>query len=224
MQVDGWLYAAQAAFAVGSKITEYNDTVTARHIDFANKTQQAHLNNGLAYNYYLNINEEKMLENKKFRLDEFELNKQIRAVVATQLVRDGSVLKSGGSANSTLMNIYRKGHQALHRKEFNFHTKLRNLKMQKKNMALETQSKNTALFNSLKGFPSLTGLALDIGGTAVQTGIKYGEGRQLKEYKQNYIPSPTITTKPKAPEPSYWDTQPYGNMARQGKSSTGFLK
>jgi len=174
---DGWLYAAQLAFSIGSKITDYNDQVTAGHIDFANKQRQAALNNNLAYNAYLNLNEQQLLDNTKYKLDEFELKKQIRRVVATQLARDGSVLKSGGSANSVLMNIHRQGLQALHRKEFNFHTKLRNLQQQRKNVALETVSKNNALYNTLKGFPSATGLALSIGGSALQTGIAYKEGR-----------------------------------------------
>ena len=193
MQVDGWLYAAQAAFAVGSKITEYNDTVTARHIDFANKTQQAHLNNGLAYNYYLNINEEKMLENKKFRLDEFELNKQIRSVIATQLVRDGSVLKSGGSAESVLNNIERQGLQALHRKDFNYQTKLKSLQTQRNNIALQTASANNQVLGSLKGVPSLTGLGLSIAGTALQSGVSYTKGLKDPTSKDKTITSTDTT-------------------------------
>jgi len=187
MGVDGWLYAAQLAFSVGSKITDYNDKVTAGHIDFANKQQQAALNNNLAYNAYLNLNEQQLLDNKKYHLDEFELKKQIRRVVATQLARDGSVQKSGGSANSVLMNIHRQGLQAIHRKEFNFHTKLRNLQKQRQNIAQETVSKNNALYNELQGFPSATGLALSIGSSGIQTGVDYQEGRasaiQTKYYK-----------------------------------------
>jgi len=193
--VDGWLYAAQLAFTVGSKITAYNDAVTASHIDFANKQQQAALNNNLAYNAYLNLNEQQLLDNKKYHLDEFELKKHIRRVVATQLARDGSVQKSGGSANSVLMNIHRQGLLALHRKEFNFHTKLRNLQQQRKNVALETVSKNNALYNTLKGFPSATGLALSIGGSALQTGIDYNEGRQQEDYPQSYTPKIPKTLK-----------------------------
>jgi hypothetical protein len=193
---DGWLYAAQAAFAIGSKITEYNDQVTAGHIDYANKQRQAALNNNLAYNAYLNLNEQQLLDNKKYHLDEFELKKHIRRVVATQLARDGSVQKSGGSANSVLMNIWRQGLQALHRKEFNFHTKLRNLQQQRKNVALETVSKNNALYNTLKGFPSATGLALSIGGSALQTGINYNEGRQQENYPSSYSPKYSTPTTP----------------------------
>jgi len=195
MGADGWLYAAQLAFSVGSKITDYNDKVTAGHIDFANKQRQAALNNNLAYNAYLNLNEQQLLDNKKYHLDEFELKKQIRRVVATQLARDGSVQKSGGSANSVLMNIHRQGLQAIHRKEFNFHTKLRNLQQQRKNVALETVSKNNALYNTLKGFPSATGLALSIGGSALQTGIDYNEGRQQEDYPQSYTPKIPKTLK-----------------------------
>ena len=181
---DGWLYAAKLAFSVGSKISDYNDQVTAGYIDFANKQQQAALNNNLAYNAYVNLNEQQLLDNTKYKLDEFELKKQIRRVVATQLARDGSVLKSGGSANSVLMNIWRQGLQALHRKEFNFHTKLRNLEIQRDNIALETQSKNTDLFNRLKGVPSTTGLALSIGSSGLQTVVDYQKGKRQESYLQ----------------------------------------
>ena len=211
---DGWLYAAQLAFSIGSKITDYNDQVTAGHIDFANKQRQAALNNNLAYNAYVNLNEQQLLDNTKYKLDEFELKKQIRRVVATQLARDGSVLKSGGSANSVLMNIHRQGLQALHRKEFNFHTKLRNLKIQRDNIALETQSKNNALFNSLKGFPSATGLALSIGGSALQTGINYKKGRQQGSYLTTTTKDQPITA-PLGPQPNDWNYE-FGNEARMG--------
>ena len=212
MSADGWLYAAQLAFSIGSKITDYNDQVTAGHIDFANKQRQAALNNNLAYNAYVNLNEQQLLDNTKYKLDEFELKKQIRRVVATQLARDGSVLKSGGSANSVLMNIHRQGLQALHRKEFNFHTKLRNLKIQRDNIALETQSKNNALFNTLKGFPSATGLALSIGGSALQTGINYKEGRQQGSYNTTTTKDQPIAA-PLGPQPKDWNYK-YGNEAR----------
>ena len=211
---DGWLYAAQLAFSIGSKITDYNDQVTAGHIDFANKQRQAALNNNLAYNAYVNLNEQQLLDNTKYKLDEFELKKQIRRVVATQLARDGSVLKSGGSANSVLMNIHRQGLQALHRKEFNFHTKLRNLKIQRDNIALETQSKNNALFNTLKGFPSATGLALSIGGSALQTGINYKKGRQQGSYLTTTTKDQPIAA-PLGPQPNDWNYE-FGNEARMG--------
>jgi hypothetical protein len=219
---DGWLYAAQLAFSIGSKITDYNDQVTAGHIDFANKQRQAALNNNLAYNAYVNLNEQQLLDNTKYKLDEFELKKQIRRVVATQLARDGSVLKSGGSANSVLMNIHRQGLQALHRKEFNFHTKLRNLKIQRDNIALETQSKNNALFNSLKGFPSATGLALSIGGSALQTGINYKKGRQQGSYLTTTTKDQPIAA-PLGPQPNDWNYE-FGNWAREGTPSSYLSK
>ena len=211
---DGWLYAAQLAFSIGSRITDHNDQVTAGHIDYANKQRQAALNNNLAYNAYLNLNEQQLLDNKKYHLDEFELKKHIRRVVATQLARDGSVQKSGGSANSVLMNIHRQGLQALHRKEFNFHTKLRNLKIQRDNIALETQSKNNALFNTLKGFPSATGLALSIGGSALQTGINYKEGRQQGSYNKTTTKDQPIAA-PLGPQEGDWNYE-FGNNARMG--------
>ena len=89
----------------------------------------------------------------------------------------GSVQKSGGSADSVLRNIEQQGLWSLHRKDMNYEIALRNLQIKRTNIALETESKNNALYNTLKGFPSSTGLALSIGGSALQTGIAYKEGR-----------------------------------------------
>ena len=50
--------------------------------------------------------------------------------------------------------------------------------MQRKNIALQTASANNQLLGSLKGFPSQTGLGLSIGGTALQSGIRYKEGQK----------------------------------------------
>ena len=172
----GWLYAASAAIGIGSKILEYNDSYRSTYYNHLQVNAQTALNNGLGYNALLAVNEEEQREFAKLALDKFELQKSIQRALATQLARDGSALKSGGSAQSVANNIERQGLNALHRKDFNFHTKLNNLKMQRKNIALQTASANNQLLGSLKGFPSQTGLGLSIGGTALQSGVEYREG------------------------------------------------
>jgi len=174
----GWLYAAEVIFSVGSKILEYNDEYQASYYNHLQVNSQTALNNRLGYNALLAVNEEEQREFEKLALDKFELQKSIQRALATQLARDGSALKSGGSAISVANNIERQGLNALHRKDFNFHTKLNNLKMQRKNIALQTASANNQLLGSLKGFPSQTGLGLSIGGTALQSGIRYKEGQK----------------------------------------------
>ena len=174
----GWLYAAQAAISIGSKILDYNDEYRSTYYNHLQVNAQTALNNRLGYNALLAVNEEEQREFEKLALDKFELQKSVQRALATQLARDGSALKSGGSAESVANNIERQGLNALHRKDFNFHTKLNNLKMQRKNLALQTASANNQLLGSLKGFPSQTGLGLSIGGTALQIGIEYKEGQK----------------------------------------------
>ena len=177
----GWLYAATAAFDIASKWNEYNDDHISAYYSRMQASRQAALNNNLAFNALLNINEEEALNYKKQAIDKFELQKDIQRALATQLARDGSANKSGGSVNNVLMNIERQGLNALYRKDFNFHTKLRNLQQQRQNIALETASKNNQVFAQIKGFPSSTGLGLSIGATALQTGLAYKEGLAKKE-------------------------------------------
>ena len=172
----GWLYAAEAAFAVGSKINDYNEASRQSYYQRIQANSQAAFNNRLSYNALLNTNEEEQLVQKKQALDKFELQKEIQRSLATQLARDGSANKSGGSAENILMNIERQGLNALYRKDFNLQTTLRNLRLKRQNIAQETANKNNQIFASLQGTPSSTGLGLSIAGTALQTGVRYKEG------------------------------------------------
>ncbi len=185
----GLLYAAEALFNVGSKISEYNDATRSAYYSHLQANAQTALNNGLGYNALLAVNEEEQLEFKKLALDEFELHKSMQRALATQMARDGSVLKSGGSAESVLNNIERQGLQALHRKDFNYQTKLKSLQMQRNNIALQTASANNQVLGSLKGVPSLTGLGLSIAGTALQSGVSYTKGLKDPTSKDKRIPS-----------------------------------
>ena len=169
----GWLFAAEAATTVGSKITEYNDQSRAAYYSALQVNAQTALNNRLGYNALLAVNEEQQREQEKLALDKFELQKSMQRALATQLARDGSVNKSGGSAESVVNNIYRQGLNALSRKDFNYETKLKNLQMQRDNIALQTASANNQALSGLKAIPSVTGLGLSIAGTAVQTKQRY---------------------------------------------------
>ena len=92
------------------------------------------------------------------------------------------------------MNIERQGLNALYRKDFNFHVKLRNLQQQRQNIALETASKNNQVFAQIQGFPSSTGLGLSIGATALQTGLRYKEGLRTKSKSTPIISTTPITS------------------------------
>ena len=170
---------AFASFALGAAkdFNDYDESIVARQNEFAYTQRQAALNNQLAYNGYLNLNEQEQMEFKRNSLDQFELQRKIRRAVAYRLAIQGNAQKSGGSAESVLRNIERQGLYSLHRKDLNYELRLRNLQLQRNNIALEVQSKNNALFGQLQGFPSATGLALSIGGTALQQGISWKKGR-----------------------------------------------
>ncbi len=169
----GWLFAAEAATTVGSKITEYNDQSRAAYYSALQVNAQTALNNRLGYNALLAVNEEQQREQEKLALDKFELQKSMQRALATQLARDGSVNKSGGSAESVVNNIYRQGLNALSRKDFNYETKLKNLQMQRDNLALQTASANNQALRGLKALPNATGLGLSIAGTGLRAGQRY---------------------------------------------------
>ena len=169
----GWLFAAEAATTVGSKITEYNDQSRAAYYSALQVNAQTALNNRLGYNALLAVNEEQQREQEKLALDKFELQKSMQRALATQLARDGSVNKSGGSAESVVNNIYRQGLNALSRKDFNYETKLKNLQMQRDNLALQTASANNKALSGLKALPNATGLGLSIAGTGLRAGQRY---------------------------------------------------
>jgi len=177
MELDTALAFASFALGAAKDINDYDESIIARQNEFAFTQRQAALNNQLAYNGYLNLNEQEQMEFKRNSLDQFELQRKIRRAVAYRLAIQGNAQKSGGSAESVLRNIERQGLYSLHRKDLNYELRLRNLQLQRNNIALEVQSKNNALYGQLQGFPSATGLALSIGGTALQKGIGWKEGR-----------------------------------------------
>ena len=169
----GWLFAAEAATTIGSKILDHNETARDSYYSHLQVNAQTALNNRLGYNALLGVNEEEQREHEKLALDKFELQKSMQRALATQLARDGSANKSGGSAESVANNIMRQGLYALHRKDFNYDTKLKNLQMQRDNIALQTASANNQALSGLKAIPSVTGLGLSIAGTGIRTGQRH---------------------------------------------------
>ena len=185
--LDTYLKLGQFTAAAGTKLMEYQETTILRQQQFHAAQEQAAFNNQLLYNSYTNLNEQEQLEYKKHAVDQFELQVQVRRAVAARLALQGSANKSGGSAESIIMNIQRQGLYSSHRKDFNYEIRIRNLQTQRANEALATKSKNNALYNSLQGFPSATGLALSIGASAVQYGSEWNKGRTDADYKRQTL-------------------------------------
>ena len=185
--LDTYLKLGQFTAAAGTKLMDFQETTILRQQQFHAAKEQAAFNNQLLYNSYTNLNEQEQLEYKKHAVDQFELQVQVRRAVAARLALQGSANKSGGSAESIIMNIQRQGLYSSHRKDFNYEIRIRNLQTQRANEALATQSKNNALYNSLQGFPSATGLALSIGGSAVQFGSEWKKGRTEADYRKETL-------------------------------------
>jgi len=200
--LDTVLGVTSFALSAAKDINDYDDNISARYDEFAFTQRQAALNNRLAYNGYLNLNEQEQMEYKRNSLDQFELQRKIRRAVAHRLAIQGNAQKSGGSAQSVLVNIERQGLYSLHRKDLNYELRLRNLQLQRDKTALEVESKNNALFGQLQGFPSSTGLALSIGGTALQKGLDWQKGRITKKVEVVGGKSTTISMPRSGSEPA----------------------
>ena len=188
-------------------INDYNDANIAAQQSYIQYRTQTAINNNLLYNKYSNLNEQEQLDFQKHSLDKFELQKQVRRKAAELMAFQGSNLKSGGSADSILLNIQRQGYSALHRKDFNYEIRLRNLAMERNNAALATQSANNKAYNAIRGVPSATGLALSIAGNAGQIGSTWAKGRKFGDEGKGG--SPPVSP---SPAPSKYGTKSHGGV------------
>ena len=170
-----YLYAAQFMVQAGTAVHQYNRAEYQAQQQRQEAYRQVALNNKLAYNAHLNLNQQQVLELKKFGLDDFELKKSIRREkaksAAMQASAGGIFGKQGTSYQAVQNNIARYGYTALVRKDVNFQTKMQNFETRHKNITLNTLSQNNAAFSNLSTGGSLIGTALSIAGTGAQTAI-----------------------------------------------------
>ena len=170
-----YLYAAQFMVQAGTAVHQYNRAEYQAQQQRQEAYRQVALNNKLAYNAHLNLNQQQVLELKKFGLDDFELKKSIRREkaksAAMQASAGGIFGKQGTSYRAVQNNIARYGYNALVRKDVNFQTKMQNFETRHKNITLNTLSQNNAAFSNLSTGGSLIGTALSIAGTGAQTAI-----------------------------------------------------
>jgi len=132
--------------------------------------RQAAINRGLAYNSYLNLNEQQMLQAKKRAFDVSLLYRQIRAAKASERAAIESLGgdTQTGSGAARIRNIERQGAEALARKDLNFQTTLNDFKVRRKNIGLETLNKNNKAFSGLTALPDATGLVAPIIGLGIE--------------------------------------------------------
>ena len=174
------LYAAQ--FLVNARTAQHQFEVA--ELEAQEQRRQANLqatiNNKLAYNAHLNLNEQQTLELKKLGFDKFELHKSIRSekakVEAIAASFGGTFGQQGQSYEATLINISRHGYNALARKDFNYKILKSDFLTRHKNIQLETESKNNQAFSGLSTGGSIAGTGLQIAGSAINTAVAFKTG------------------------------------------------
>jgi hypothetical protein len=175
-----------ASFGLGvmNQYTSYQADVRDHYARIDTANRQAALNNQLAYNSFLHINEEQMLTTAKRSFDVAAIYKQIRAAKATAMAQmesqggDSTI----GSGLARIQNIQRQGLEALARKDLNFQTELNDFKTRRKNTTLETLSRNNQAFSGLTSVPDATGLVAQTIGLGIEkyTDLGYYTGADGK--------------------------------------------
>jgi len=175
-----------ASFGLGvmNQYTSYQADVRDHYTRIDTANRQAALNNQLAYNSFLHINEEQMLTTAKRSFDVAAIYKQIRAAKATAMAQmesqggDSTI----GSGLARIQNIQRQGLEALARKDLNFQTELNDFKTRRKNTTLETLSRNNQAFSGLTSVPDATGLVAQTIGLGIEkyTDLGYYTGADGK--------------------------------------------
>lgn len=160
------LQLAQFALSAASTAHQFQVDTKKRQIEIANANRQTSINNQLNYNAHLGLNEQQVLELKKFGLDDFELKKKIRRERASTLAIassfGGSFGQQGATREAVQRNIERQGFNALTRKDLNYKTKLRDFELRHSNVDLTTLSQNNAAFSNISGGPSILGSGLQL--------------------------------------------------------------
>jgi len=178
------LQVASFGLGVMNQYTSYQADVRDHYARIDTANRQAALNNQLAYNSFLHINEEQMLTTAKRSFDVAAIYKQIRAAKATAMAQmesqggDSTI----GSGLARIQNIQRQGLEALARKDLNFQTELNDFKTRRKNTTLETLSKNNQAFSGLTSVPDATGLVAQTIGLGIEkyTDLGYYTGADGK--------------------------------------------
>ena len=178
------LQVASFGLGVMNQYTSYQADVRDYYTRIDTANRQAALNNKLAYNSFLHINEEQMLTTAKRSFDVTAIYKQIRAAKATAMAQiesqggDSTI----GSGLARVQNIQRQGLEALARKDLNFQTELNDFKTRRKNTSLETLSKNNQAFSGLTSVPDATGLVAQTIGLGIEkyTDLGYYTGADGK--------------------------------------------
>ena len=184
------LYAAQFLMSTATTAYEHNLAQVKADRERADAYRQVASNNRSNFNGHLNLNQQQILELKKFGLDRFELQKKIRREHAKDAAMRGSsggtFGQVGGSFRAAQQNIERYGFNALVRKDRNLQVLKDDFNRRHENVDANTISQNNAACSDLSIGPSFLGSALSIAGTGIQTAISSKqdtEGTRKREVK-----------------------------------------
>jgi len=179
------LYIAKFLFDAGTANYQHQQDLQEVEAKRRNAYKQATINNNLAYIAQLHVNEEDALDLKKQGFEMNDLRQSIRRETAKQAAINASMGggfgRSGQSAEATQLNIQRHGYNALARKDLNREIREMSFRQRKQNIANEALSKNNALMSGIPVAPSGTGLALQIAGSGIQSGINYKSGTRSSQ-------------------------------------------
>lgn len=168
----GLFYASKFFVETASTMYTHNRAAVKSQQDYYNSLKQVAINNGLNYNAHLNLNQQEVLELKKFGLDDFELKKKIRREQASDAVKKasfgGALGQTGGSFQAAQNNILRYGFNALARKDLNQKAVFEDFRIRHTNVDLQTTSQNNAAFSNLSAGPSGFASLLSIVGSGLQ--------------------------------------------------------
>ena len=180
----GLFYASK--FIVETASTKYKENRAAAKSqqDYYDALRQVAINNGLNYNSHLNLNQQEVLNLKKFGLDDFELKKKINREQASDAVRKasfgGDLGQTGGSFQAAQNNILRYGFNALARKDLNQKAVFEDFRIRHANIDLQTTSQNNAAFSNLSAGPSGFASLLSIAGSGLQIAVDAQRGTDAK--------------------------------------------
>ena len=165
------LQAAAFGMQVFNTINTHNEQASQAAAQYDQAQRQVAMNNNLAYNAYLHLNEEQMLKAKANALNTDSLQRAIRRAKATEAAKIQSQGGDStfGTGDARLRNVMRQGAEALARKDLNFQTTLNDFVKRRKNVGLETLDKNNRAFSGLSSPPSATGLVTNLAGLGIST-------------------------------------------------------
>lgn len=188
------LYAAKFFVQAGASNYRFQRELMQIEAQRQNAYRQASINNDLAHVAQLHVNEEDALDLIRTGHEEFELRQSINREKAARAAQEaslgGAFGRSGQSVDDVARNIDRFGLRALVRKDFNRTVRERSFEQRRRNITLETISKNNQIFSGLQIAPSATGRNLEI--LSAATSAVIDSQQSIRGVQNNFLGGPNV--------------------------------